>query len=123
MASYTPSVKEILRAHGCHFERPGKGDHEIWYSPITQRRFPVDAKILSRHRQRGAETSWYREAILICPYLQQSCVSIAKNAIRKIRRLAMHPSSVPSVDGAAHSVHIVLWVKRLLVRVDPVLGR
>jgi hypothetical protein len=26
-----------------------KGDHEIWYSPITQRRFPVDGKILSRH--------------------------------------------------------------------------
>jgi HicA toxin of bacterial toxin-antitoxin, len=49
MASYTPSVKEILRAHGCNFERPGKGDHEIWYSPITQRRFPVDGKILSRH--------------------------------------------------------------------------
>ena len=49
MASYTPNVKEILRTHGCHFERPGKGDHEIWYSPITQRRFPVDGKILSRH--------------------------------------------------------------------------
>ena len=28
MATYTPSVKEVLRAHGCHFERPGKGDHE-----------------------------------------------------------------------------------------------
>jgi hypothetical protein len=49
MASYTPSVKELLRAHGCYVERPGKGDHEIWYSPITQRRFPVDGKILSRH--------------------------------------------------------------------------
>ena len=49
MASYTPSVKEILRVHGCYFERPGKGDHEIWYSPVTQRRFPVDGKILSRH--------------------------------------------------------------------------
>ena len=30
MASYTARVKEILRAQGCHFERPGKGDHEIW---------------------------------------------------------------------------------------------
>jgi ribosomal protein L16/L10AE len=27
----------------------GKGDHEIWYSPITRRRFMVDAKIRSRH--------------------------------------------------------------------------
>ena len=49
MASYTPGLKEILRAHECHFERPGKVDHEIWYSPVTQRRFPVDGKILSRH--------------------------------------------------------------------------
>jgi hypothetical protein len=49
MASYTPKLKEVLRAHGCYYERPGCGDHEIWYSPITQRYFPVDHKILSRH--------------------------------------------------------------------------
>ena len=49
MGSYTPRLKEILRAHGCTFERPGRGDHEIWYSPITGRRFPVDPKIMSRH--------------------------------------------------------------------------
>jgi len=49
MATFTPKLKEILRAHGCTFERPGRGDHEIWYSPITERRFPVDHKILSRH--------------------------------------------------------------------------
>ena len=49
MASYTPKLKEILRAHGCTFERPGRGDHEIWYSPVTGRRFPVDRSIVSRH--------------------------------------------------------------------------
>lgn len=49
MATFTPKLKEILRAHGCRYERPGRGDHEIWYSPITDRRFPVDHKILSRH--------------------------------------------------------------------------
>jgi len=49
MATYTPKLKEILRAHGCSYERPGRGDHEIWYSPVTDRRFPVDNKILSRH--------------------------------------------------------------------------
>jgi hypothetical protein len=32
MASYTPKVKEILRTQGCYFDRPGRGDHEIWYS-------------------------------------------------------------------------------------------
>ena len=49
MASYTTKLKEILRDYGCSFERPGRGDHEIWYSPITKRRFPVDHKIVSRH--------------------------------------------------------------------------
>jgi hypothetical protein len=53
MASYTPKLKEVLRAHGCNFERPGRGDHEIWYSPITRRYFPVDYKILSRHTANG----------------------------------------------------------------------
>ena len=49
MASYTLRLKEILRAYGCSFERRGRGDHEIWYSPITNRRFPVDHTIRSRH--------------------------------------------------------------------------
>ena len=49
MATYTPKLKEILRAHGCHYERPGRGDHEIWLSPITGRRLPVDHAIKSRH--------------------------------------------------------------------------
>jgi hypothetical protein len=53
MARYTPKLKEILRANGCNFERSGRGDHEIWYSPITQRRFPVDQQILSRHTANG----------------------------------------------------------------------
>jgi hypothetical protein len=30
MVSFTPRVKEILAAHGCLFERSGRGDHEIW---------------------------------------------------------------------------------------------
>lgn len=49
MASYTPKLKEVLRANGCRFDRAGRGDHEIWYSPVTNRYFPVDHKILSRH--------------------------------------------------------------------------
>jgi len=53
MADYSPDVKRLLRAAGCHFHRQGKGDHEIWYSPITNRYFPVDNKILSRHTANG----------------------------------------------------------------------
>lgn len=49
MANYTPELKRILRGAGCRFERPGKGDHEIWYSPVSRRRFPIDEKIKSRH--------------------------------------------------------------------------
>ena len=53
MVSYTPKLTEVLPAHGCYHERPVRGDHEIWYSPITQRYFPVDHKILSRHTANG----------------------------------------------------------------------
>jgi hypothetical protein len=49
MADYAAKLKELLRANQCHFERQGKGDHEIWFSPITEVRFPVDSKIKSRH--------------------------------------------------------------------------
>jgi HicA toxin of bacterial toxin-antitoxin, len=47
--SLTPRLKKILVDAGCSLERQGKGDHEIWYSPITQRRFVVDSAIKSRH--------------------------------------------------------------------------
>jgi hypothetical protein len=47
--SLTPELKRLLGAAGCRFERPGKGDHEIWFSPITQRRFTLDHKVQSRH--------------------------------------------------------------------------
>ena len=47
--SFTPDLKKKLTEVGCYFERKGKGDHEIWYSPITQRRFVVDQSIKSRH--------------------------------------------------------------------------
>lgn len=51
--SFTPDVKRVLKDHGCVSVRRGKGDHEIWFSPITKRNFPVDNKILSRHTANG----------------------------------------------------------------------
>ncbi|UIY31139.1 type II toxin-antitoxin system HicA family toxin [Neorhizobium galegae] len=39
---------------GCHYHRPGKGDHEIWYSPITKRYFTVDHSVKSRHTANAA---------------------------------------------------------------------
>lgn len=53
MADYTLKLKKLLREADCYFERKGKGDHEIWYSPETGIRFPVDSKIKSRHTANG----------------------------------------------------------------------
>jgi len=53
MTDYTPALKQLLQQGGCYFERQGNGDHEIWYSPITKLRFPVDSKIKSRHTANG----------------------------------------------------------------------
>jgi hypothetical protein len=53
MTDFTPKLKKLLRQTGCAFERQGKGDHEIWHSPITNRRFTLDAKIKSRHTANG----------------------------------------------------------------------
>jgi len=53
MADYAKALKQHLREAGCKFERQGKGDHEIWYSPITGIRFVVDQSIKSRHTANG----------------------------------------------------------------------
>lgn len=49
MPSFEREVREVLREHGCTFHRQGRGDHEIWFSPITNRKFTVDGVIKSRH--------------------------------------------------------------------------
>jgi hypothetical protein len=43
------ALRELLRKSGCGLVRQGKGSHEIWYSPITMRSFPVPIGIASRH--------------------------------------------------------------------------
>ena len=48
MAEYEKKVRDVLKAHGCYFVRHGKGDHDIWYSPITNVNVTVDGKIKSR---------------------------------------------------------------------------
>ena len=49
MAEYEKKVREILLENNCIFVRHGKGDHDIYFSPITNRNFTVDSKIKSRH--------------------------------------------------------------------------
>ena len=53
MPSYENDVRRQLLDHGCSLVRQGKGDHEIWQSPMSNRRFVVDAKIKSRHTANG----------------------------------------------------------------------
>ena len=48
MANYIDDIIDKLNNAGCKFIRHGKGDHNIWYSPITNRNFTVDSKIKSR---------------------------------------------------------------------------
>lgn len=43
VSSYGRDLKRVLLSHGCRFVRHGKGDHEIWFSPISDRHFTVDA--------------------------------------------------------------------------------
>jgi len=49
MKSFAPELKKLLEAAGCYFVRQGRGDHEIWESPISKIRFTVDNNIKSRH--------------------------------------------------------------------------
>jgi len=51
--NFAPELKRLLSEGGCRFERHGKGDHDIWFSPHTGVRFPVDHKIKSRHTANG----------------------------------------------------------------------
>lgn len=53
MNDFTPEVVRLLRDAGCYFTRHGKGDHDIWFSPITNRSLVVDGKIKSRHTANG----------------------------------------------------------------------
>jgi hypothetical protein len=53
VADFGRPVRRLLLDAGCRLVRQGKGDHEIWYSPVAKTTFPVDKKILSRHSANG----------------------------------------------------------------------
>lgn len=43
----------MLVEAGCAVVRQGKGDHEIWRSPISGRQFTVPTKLKKRHTANG----------------------------------------------------------------------
>lgn len=53
-SAYYRELKRILLDHGCTFARHGKGDHEIWFSPISKRTFTVDASTRKRFTAQAA---------------------------------------------------------------------
>ncbi len=49
MNDFGKAVREKLRDAGCYFKRHGRGDHEMWFSPLVNRSITVDKVIKSRH--------------------------------------------------------------------------
>ena len=49
MRGYGKRVRDRLAAAGCGFLRHGKGDHDIWASPLSAAPFTVPVTIDSRH--------------------------------------------------------------------------
>jgi predicted RNA binding protein YcfA (HicA-like mRNA interferase family) len=47
MAGLYAQLARKLRQAGCKMRRQGKGSHEIWYSPLTNRTFSVPANLKS----------------------------------------------------------------------------
>jgi predicted RNA binding protein YcfA (HicA-like mRNA interferase family) len=64
MATLYQALREMLLKSGCTIARQGKGSHEIWYSPVTNKSFTVPVTLASRHmanvilKQAGLEKSF-----------------------------------------------------------------
>ncbi len=43
-----PTLAKLLRQYGCVLMRQGKGSHEIWYSPLSQKNFSVPFTIKAK---------------------------------------------------------------------------
>ena len=48
IGDYTREVKKVLSENGFVFKRRGKGDHDIWHNPITNKSVSVDGEIKLR---------------------------------------------------------------------------
>lgn len=46
--NYNKEILKLVKDSGCTFVRHVKGDHDIWFSPITNRPFTIDGNIKSK---------------------------------------------------------------------------
>jgi ribosomal protein L16/L10AE len=53
-STYYRDLRRILLDNGCTFVRNGKGDHEIWHSPINGRNLVVDVATRKRFTANSA---------------------------------------------------------------------
>ncbi|MCY3972857.1 MAG: type II toxin-antitoxin system HicA family toxin [Candidatus Dadabacteria bacterium] len=53
MADYRRKIESLLKEAGCYKVRDGKGSHEIWFSPVSDRHVTVSRTIKSRHTANG----------------------------------------------------------------------
>jgi len=44
-----PELIRLLKDDGCKFVRPGKGSHELWFSPRTNQNVTVPRNTVNRH--------------------------------------------------------------------------
>ena len=45
-------IIRVLKANGCHFVRQGKGSHEIWLSPLTDKKITIATSLKSEFLQK-----------------------------------------------------------------------
>jgi len=48
-----PDLSRLLKEAGCHVIRQGKGSHEIWFSPKSNRSFSVPLNTRKHHTANG----------------------------------------------------------------------
>jgi predicted RNA binding protein YcfA (HicA-like mRNA interferase family) len=53
VGDFGPQVRRLLADAGCEFVRHGRGDHDVWRSPLREKPFTVPTKIKSRHTANG----------------------------------------------------------------------
>ena len=48
-STFYPELVALLRQAECTFVRQGKGSHEIWFSPLTNKNISVPFTVQSKH--------------------------------------------------------------------------
>jgi len=52
-AGYGKDLVKLFRKNGCRFVRNGKGDHQVWYSPLTNRNITLDYGTNNKYTANG----------------------------------------------------------------------